>query len=39
MPESFGIVFAVTRAARVQGFPYLLLFEHPGKWRARFAYE
>jgi hypothetical protein len=31
MPESFGIVFADTRAARVQGFPYLLLFEHgPG---------
>lgn len=26
-PESFGIVFESVRAARVRGFPYLLLFE------------
>ena len=26
-PESFGIVLADARAARVRGFPYLLLFE------------
>ena len=27
-PESFGIVFQNARAARLFGFPYLLLFEH-----------
>ena len=27
-PESFGIVFQNARAARLSGFPYLLLFEH-----------
>ena len=27
-PESFGIVFEKVRAARISGFPYLLLFEH-----------
>lgn len=27
-PQSFGIVFENARAARVKGFPYLLLFEH-----------
>jgi hypothetical protein len=29
-PESFGIVLADVRAARVRGFPYLLLFEMKG---------
>ena len=27
-PESFGIVFQNARAARLAGFPYLMLFEH-----------
>ena len=27
-PESFGIVFDKVRAARISGFPYLLLFEN-----------
>lgn len=29
-PESFGVVFQNTRAARLSGFPYLLLFEYAG---------
>ncbi|MBL8818606.1 MAG: hypothetical protein JNL58_21440 [Planctomyces sp.] len=27
-PESFGVVFQNARAARLSGFPYLLLFEY-----------